>query len=122
MSQYITNKIETLVPAGTSFGTAILTDEVKLDNFQSVKVVITSGEGDEATTTARILAVVGEETKVIREVEITVGGNNENTIDFVADEIAKYDATGFKVSVDAIAESTLKGGIVAVFGEARYSE
>ena len=52
MSQYVINKIETLVDAGTSFASAITTKEVKLDNYQSAKVVVTTGEGEATKTTA----------------------------------------------------------------------
>ena len=53
MSQYLeTNKIEIIADPGTSLASAIETKEVKLDNYQSTKVVISTGEGDATKTTA----------------------------------------------------------------------
>lgn len=123
MSKYITNKMETIVNAGTSFGTAIESKEVKLDNYQSAKVIITSSTGDEAKTKARVIAVVDENnTETIKEVEVTIGANKETAIDIVANELARYDAVSFKVEIDAVDKSSVTGSVIVILSEARYSE
>lgn len=122
MSKYLTNKTEVLAEA-TSFASAINTKEVKLDNYQSAKVVISTGEGDEAKANAKVIAILPDTTEQeIKSQEITIGANSVSEIDIVANEIAHYDATGFKISIDAVADSTITGNIVVVLGEARYSE
>lgn len=123
MSKYITNKMETIVNAGTSFGTAIESKEVKLDNYQSAKVIITSSTGDEAKTKARVIAVADENnTETIKEVEVTIGANKETAIDIVANELARYDALSFKVEIDAVDKSSVTGSVIVILSEARYSE
>lgn len=123
MSKYITNKMETIVNAGTSFGTAIESKEVKLDNYQSAKVIITSSTGDEAKAKVKLVAVVNENTtEVIKEIEVEIGANKETAIDIVANELAKYDAVSFKVLIDAVDESTVTGGVIVILSEERYSE
>lgn len=123
MSKYITNKMETIVNAGTSFGTAIESKEVKLDNYQSAKVIITSSTGDEAKTKARVVAVIDESnTETIKEVEVTIGANKENAIEIVANELARYDALSFKVEIDAVDKSSVTGSVIVILSEARYSE
>lgn len=123
MSKYITNKMETIVNAGTSFGTAIESKEVKLDNYQSAKVIITSSTGDEAKTKARVIAIVDENnTETIKEVEVTIGKNKETAIDIVANELARYDAVSFKVEIYAVDQSAVTGGVIVILSEARYSE
>lgn len=123
MSKYITNKMETIVNAGTSFGTAIKSKEVRLDNYQSAKVIITSSTGDEAKTKARVVAVIDEnKTETIREVEITIGANKETAIDIVANELARYNAVSFKLEIDAVDQSSVTGSVIVILSEARYSE
>ena len=123
MSKYINNKIESLVDAGASFASAITTKEVKLDNYQSAKVVISTGAGDEATTTAKVIAILPDESeKEIKTQEITIGNNTESKINIVADELAHDDANSFKITIDAVADSTITGSVVVVLGDARYSE
>lgn len=123
MSKYITNKMQTIVNAGTSFGTAIESKEVKLDNYQSAKVIITSSTGDEAKTKARVVAIIDENTtQTIKEVEVTIGASKETAIDIVANELARYDAVSFKIEIDAVDQSTVTGGVIVILSEARYSE
>ena len=123
MSKYINNKIESLVDAGASFASAITTKEVKLDNYQSAKVVISTGAGDESTTIAKVIAILPDATeKEIKSQEITIGNNTESKIDIVADELAHDDANSFKITIDAVADSTITGSVVVVLGNARYSE
>lgn len=123
MSKYITNKMQTIVNAGTSFGTAIESKEVKLDNYQSAKVIITSSTGDEAKTKARVVAIIDENTtQTIKEVEVTIGASKETAIDIVANELARYDAVSFKIDIDAVDQSTVTGGVIVILSEARYSE
>lgn len=123
MSKYITNKMQTIVNAGTSFGTAIESKEVKLDNYQSAKVIITSSTGDEAKIKARVVAVIDENTtQTIKEVEVTIGASKETVIDIVANELARYDAVSFKIEIDAVDQSTVTGGVIVILSEARYSE
>lgn len=123
MSKYITNKMETIVNAGTSFETAIESKEVKLDNYQSAKVIITSSTGDEVKAKVKLVAVVNENTtEVIKEIEVEIGANKETAVDIIADELAKYDAVSFKVLIDAVDESTVTGGVIVILSEERYSE
>jgi len=123
MSKYINNKIESLVDAGASFASAITTKEVKLDNYQSAKVVISTGAGDESTTIAKVITILPDATeKEIKSQEITIGNNTESKIDIVADELAHDDANSFKITIDAVADSTITGSVVVVLGDARYSE
>lgn len=123
MSQFVNDKVEILVDTGAIFASAIETDEVKLDNYQSAKVVIKTGEGDVATTNATVVAVLPDETEVeIKSQEITIGAETTTEINIVANEIAHYDATGFKLKIDAVASSAIEGSIALVLGEPRYSE
>ena len=123
MSQYVINKIETLVDAGTSFASAITTKEVKLDNYQSAKVVVTTGEGEATKTTAKVIAILPDASeKEIKSQELTIGNNTESKIDIVANELAHDDATAFKITFDAVAETTITGNIVVVLSEPRYNE
>lgn len=123
MSKYIEDKVIKIIEDGTAISSEVSSDEITLNNYQSAKVVITSGEGDTATTKASVVAILSDgTTKTIKETEIAVGGNAESTINIVANEIAKYDAVSFKIVIGEIAESALTIGAVAVLGEARYSE
>ena len=124
MSQYLeTNKIEIIAEPGTSLASAIETKEVKLDNHQSTQIVISTGEGEAATTTAKVIAVLPDATeKEIKSQEITIGNNSENKINIVANEIAHYDATSFKIAIDKVADSAITGSVIVVLGEARFSE
>ena len=72
MSKFITNKIKTIVAAGTSLAANVESDKVRLDNYQTAKVVITTDEGTEATTTAKIVAILPDASeKEIFSKEIT---------------------------------------------------
>lgn len=123
MSQYNTNQIKVLKDGGAIFASAIETEEVKLDNFQSAKVVISTGAGEAKTTTAKVVAILpGGNEQDIKEQEITIGNDTETIINVVANELAHYDATGFKVKVDAVASSEIVGTIVVALSEPRYSE
>ena len=123
MSQYLeTNKIEIIAEPGTSFASAIETKEVKFDNYQSTQIVISTGEGDVAKTTARVIAILPDTTEQeIKNEEIEIGGNIETRINIVANEIAHYDATNIKIKVDAVADTTITCGIIALLGEPRYA-
>lgn len=122
MSQYLeTNEIKVIAEQGTSLATAIETKEIKLDNFQSAKIVIKSSEGDEATTTAKVIALLPDETeKELNNFEVLVGGK-EFELNVVANQLAHYDATSFKIKVEAIADSNLTCEIIAILGEPRYA-
>ena len=123
MSQYLKNEIKTVVPTGTALSTEVKSEKIDVSNSQSVKLVITSSEGDAATTNAKIVAVLADATEQeIKVQEITVGAKTETKIDIVADEIAHYEAKEFIVVLDAIAESTLTCGVIAILGENRYTE
>lgn len=122
MSQYLTNKIEILVDAGEIFASEVETKEVKLDNFQSAKVLIGTSEGDTATTIASVVAILPDASEVeIRSQDITIGGKTQTEINIVANELAHYDATSFKIKIDAVADSTIGGEIVVILGEPRYA-
>lgn len=122
MSQYLeTNKIKVIADAGTSLATAIETKEIKLNNYQSAKIVIKSSEGEETTTTAKVIALLPDETeKELNNFEAVVGGK-EFELNVVANQLAHYDATSFKIRVDAISESSLTCEIIAILGEPRYA-
>ena len=123
MSQYLKNEIKTVVPTGTALSAEVKSEKIDVSNSQSVKLVITSSEGDAATTNAKIVAVLADATEQeIKVQEITVGAKTETKIDIVADEIAHYEAKEFIVVLEAIAESTLTCGIIAILGENRYTE
>ena len=123
MSQYLKNEIKTVVPTGTALSAEVKSEKIDVSNSQSVKLVITSSEGDAATTNAKIVAVLADATEQeIKVQEITVGANTETKIDIVADEIAHYEAKEFIVVLEAIAESTLTCGVIAILGENRYTE
>lgn len=123
MSQYLKNEIKTVVPTGTALSAEVKSEKIDVSNSQSVKLVITSSEGDAATTNAKIVAVLADATEQeIKVQEITVGAKTETKIDIVADEIAHYGAKEFIVVLDAIAESTLTCGVIAILGENRYTE
>lgn len=122
MSQYLeTNEIKVIAEQGTSLATAIETKEIKLDNYQSAKIVIKSSEGEEATTTAKVIALLPDETeKELNNFEVVVGGK-EFELNVVANQLAHYDATSFKIKVEAIADSNLTCEIIAILGEPRYA-
>ena len=123
MSQYLKNEIKTVVPTGTALSAEVKSEKIDVSNSQSLKLVITSSEGDAATTNAKIVAVLADATEQeIKVQEITVGAKTETKIDIVADEIAHYEAKEFLVVLDAIAESTLTCGVIAILGENRYTE
>ena len=123
MSQYLKNEIKTVVPTGTALSAEVKSEKIDVSNSQSVKLVITSSEGDAATTNAKIVAVLADATEQeIKVQEITVGAKTETKISIVADEIAHYEAKEFIVVLDAIAESTLTCGVIAILGENRYTE
>ena len=123
MSQYLKNEIKTVVPTGTALSAEVKSEKIDVSNSQSVKIVITSSEGDAATINAKIVAVLADATEQeIKVQEITVGAKTETKIDIVADEIAHYEAKEFIVVLDAIAESTLTCGVIAILGENRYTE
>ena len=119
MSQYLKNEIKTVVPTGTALSAEVKSEKIDVSNSQSVKLVITSSEGDAATIVAVLADATEQEIKVQ---EITVGAKTETKIDIVADEIAHYEAKEFIVVLDAIAESTLTCGVIAILGENRYTE
>ena len=123
MSQYLTNKIITVVPSGTALNKEVKSESIDVTNSQSAKIVITSSEGDIAATKAKVVAILADETEqTIKEIEISVGNNTETKIDVVANEIAHYEAKEFIVVVDAIADTSLTCGVIAVLGENRYTE
>ena len=101
MSQYLKNEIKTVVPTGTALSAEVKSEKIDVSNSQSVKLVITSSEGDAATTNAKIVAVLADATEQeIKVQEITVGAKTETKIDIVADEIAHYEAKEFIVVLD----------------------
>lgn len=123
MSQYLeSNKIEIIAEPGTSLASAIETKEVKLDNYQSTQIVISTGEGETSTTKASIVAILPDATEQeIKNEEITIGGNTETRINVVSNEIAHYDSKSIKIKLDAVAETSVTCGIVALLGEPRYA-
>lgn len=123
MSQYLeSNKIEIIAEPGTSLASAIETKEVKLDNYQSAQIVISTGEGETSTTKASVVAILPDATEQeIKNEEITIGGNTETRINVVANEIAHYDSKSIKIKLDAVAETSVTCGIVALLGEPRYA-
>ena len=123
MSQYLTNKIITVVPSGTALNKEVKSESIDVTNSQTAKIVITSSEGEVATTKAKVVAILADETEqTIKEIEISVGNNTETKIDVVANEIAHYEAKEVIVVVDAIADTSLTCGVIAVLGENRYTE
>ena len=123
MSQYLeTNKLEIIAEPGSSLASAIETKEIKLDNYQSAKVVISTDDGESATTKATVVAVGADATEhEIKTQEIRIGANAESEINVVANEIAHYDATSIKIKIDAVADTEVTCGIVALLGEPRYA-
>ena len=123
MSQYIIDKVENIVGAGTSFGSPIESKAVSLANYQSAKIVINSGAGEEKTAKGKIVAILPDATEQdIKEFDVAVGGNKQTEINLVANEIAHYDATEFKVKIEAVDASEVTGAISVVLSQARYSE
>ena len=101
----------------------MLVDKIALDNYQSVRIAVATGEGDAVKTNAKVIAIIDENTtKEIKTQEITIGAETVSYIDVIANEIAEVDATEIKIAIDAVAESTIEGTIIAVFGEERYTE
>lgn len=124
MSQYLeTNKIETIAEPGSNLASVIKTKEVKLDNYQSAKIVVRTSEGDIATTKVSVVAILPDTTEQeIKNEEITIGGNTETVIYIVANEIAHYESTSIKIQIDAVPETSVTCSIVALLSEPRYSE
>lgn len=123
MSKYFTEKIVNLIDAGAIFASAIQTPNIQLDNYQSAKVSIKTGDGEEVKTTAKVIAILPDKSEVeVKTQEITIGKNIEAVINVVANEIAHYDATEFTIKIDEIKDCAITGSIIAVLGEPRYSE
>lgn len=123
MSQYLTNKIVVIVEGGTAFSSDVYSKEVELDNFQSAKVVVRTGEGEEKETIAKIVAVLPDNSeKKLREETIKIGNNTETVINIVANEFAHDDAKKLKVNINKVDGTDVTGSVIVVLGEARYSE
>ena len=123
MGKYIIDKVENVIETGTALSEKVESKEITLNNYQSAKVVITTGEGETATTKASVVAILPDATEeVVKYVEITIGENAESIVNIVADEIAKKDAITCKVVIDAVADTTVTCGAVAILSDARYSE
>lgn len=123
MSEYLNEKIMNLMDAGAIFASAIQTPNIQLDNYQSVKVSIKTGEGDETKTLAKVFAVLQDESEVeVKTQEITIGNNVETIINVVSNELVHYDASEFTIKIDEIKDCTILGSITAILGEPRYSE
>lgn len=123
MSKYLINKVKVLTATDAIFASAVETDKIALDNYQSVRIAVATGEGDAVKTNAKVIAIIDENTtKEIKTQEITIGAETVSYIDVIANEIAEVDATEIKITIDAVAESTIEGTIIAVFGEERYTE
>lgn len=123
MSQYLTNKIVTIADEGSAFSSDVNSKEVELDNYQSAKVVIKTGAGEEKDTIAKIVAVLPDNSEVkIREESIKIGNNTETIINIVANELAHYDSKKFKINITKADETDVTGSVSVILGEPRYTE
>ena len=123
MSQFNTDKIETIVEPGTSLGSNVYSKEVELTNYQSAKVVIKTSAGEEASTIARVVGVLPDNSEnVVKEETIKIGNSAESTINIVANELAHDDAKKFKVNINEVSASEVTCSVTVVLSEARYSE
>lgn len=123
MSNYLIEKIENLIDTGIIFATTVDTPTINFCNYQSAKVCIKTDVGTETKTTARIIAILPNDTELeIKSKEIIIGNKIETTIDIVADELAHYNSTKFKIKIDAVDKCEIQGAITAILGEPRYSE
>lgn len=123
MSQFNTDKIETIVEPGTSLGSNVYSKEVELANYQSAKVVIKTSAGEEASTIARVVGVLPDNSEnVVKEETIKIGNSAESTINIVANELAHDDAKKFKVNINEVSASEVTCSVTVVLSEARYSE
>lgn len=123
MSQYLTNKIVTIADEGSAFSSDVNSKEVELDNYQSAKVVIKTGAGEEKDTIAKIVAVLPDNSEVkIREESIKIGNNTETIINIVANELAHYDSKKFKININKADGTDVTGSVSVILGEPRYTE
>jgi len=120
MSKINLDKVKTLIAPGEIFSANITTNEIPLDNYQVAKVVIESGVGTEATTTIKILEVIGDTTKEITSKDIKIGGYKQSEIDVVAEQLAHDEAKSFKVAISAVSSSAIVGCAFVVLSEPRY--
>lgn len=122
MGKIITNKIETIIAPGTKVASDVTSKKINLKNYQSAKIVVSSSTGANADATATIIAIDNEDHEVeIKQVNLRIGGERENAIDIVSDEIAHYDAKAIKLKVAGVAESEVTIGAIVVLGNPRYA-
>ena len=121
MSQINLDKIKLLIAPATIFGADVTTNEFKLDNYQSAKIYIVSGAGDETTTTAHVIINTLEDTEQeIITKTINIGGNQDNVIDLIAEQCAHYNVDTIKVKIDGIASNETIGCVCLVLSEPRF--
>ena len=124
MSQFLTNKIVSLVDSEVDYSEETKTKLLSFANYQSAKLCFAVAGADEestANTNITINAVLEDGTKKeIRKQEIELRTASITDIDFVADELAHDEASKIEIVVDAIEDSEFKGNIFAILGNARY--
>lgn len=122
MSQFNVDKVVVLADAGTSLASAVTTKKIKLDNYQSVKVVVLTSAGTEEKTNLRLCAVLSDGTnKEIGCKEIAVGNKVVSEASIVANQLAHDESVELIVKIDAVKSSTNTCQIVALLSEARYA-
>ena len=121
MSQVNLERVKTLIAPAEIFAEEKVTNEVSMENYQNAKIVIQSGAGEETETTAHIIGVTykGTEHEIVLS-KIKIGNNIENIIDLTANQLSHNDCSAFKLKIDAVENSTIKGCVLLVLGEPRY--
>ena len=124
MSQFLTNKIVSLVDKEVDYSKETKTKLLSFTNYQSAKICFAvAGEDTESTanTNITINAVLEDGSKKeIRKEEIELRTASITDIDFVADALGHDETSKIEIVVDAIEGSTFKGNIFAIVGNARY--
>jgi len=114
---------QVLVRPGTIFNAKITTPKIKMDNFQAAHFNIISGDGATKTLTAQIYgAREGKESIMLREAEITIGGNTDTIIVVAARELCHHELDSAYLVIPNGQAADKLGTIFAVLTNERYAE
>lgn len=115
---------KTIIKPGAIFNAEIETDIIGLDNFQSAKIVVASGEGTAKTVTAQVIATYADEEgeeKILQEKEITIGDNAETSFIVDADKFAHNGHDAVYLKIANAEDANILGCVFVVLGNERYS-
>ena len=104
------------------FGAKIETEPVRMDNVQAAHFVISTGEGAAAKAKVQVMAKYGDKDSVlVREEEISIGGNTDSKIVVAAREICKEEKNSVYLAISNANAPNIVGSIFVVKTNERYS-